>query len=95
MTNLINKLLAVFHLKLVSTKPVSLVNETVKFLNTVPESYLNDDIFFPPYVGDVIFLKDKITGIPYFRQKVRGMEDKYYDYEGDTYTSQELQEKLK
>jgi hypothetical protein len=94
MTNLINKILAIFQLKLVSTKPVSLVEESVKFLNTLPESYLCDDIFFPPYVGDVVFVKDEVAKKSYFRQQVLGMDDKYYDYGGDTYTLEEIQEKL-
>ncbi len=36
MINLLNKILSRFHLKLVSTKPVDLVKESVKFLNTIP-----------------------------------------------------------
>jgi hypothetical protein len=92
MITLLNKILAIFQLKLVSTKPVNLVEESVKFLNTVPESYLCDDIFFPPYVGDVVYVRDK-TGKSYFRQQVLGMDDKYYDYGGDTYTLEEIQEK--
>ena len=42
MTDLINKLLAFFNLKLVSTKPdTRLVKETVKFLNQ-HQDYWND-----------------------------------------------------
>lgn len=104
MTNLINKILARFQLKLVSTKPVSLVDETVKFLKN-HKDYWNDDVFSPPYVGDVVFVKDKITGQPYFRQS--GTEEKYFcDYDGDpnvsfnqmyeetTFTAEEMREKL-
>lgn len=95
MIELLNKLLSRLNLKIVSTKPVNLVEESVKFLNNVPESYLNDDVFFPPYVGDVVYVKDKVTGSPYFRQKVLGMEDQYYDIEGEHYTFQELKERTK
>jgi hypothetical protein len=41
---LINKLLAIFQLKLVSTKPVDLVKESVKFLNTLSPDDLCADI---------------------------------------------------
>ena len=93
MINLINRLLTRFDLKLVSTKPVDLVAETVKCLNTFPKDFLRNDSLLPPYVGDVVYVNDNI-GNSYFRVKVLGMEDKYYDYNGDTYTTEELQEKL-
>ena len=91
MYNLLNKLLSRFHLKLVSTKPVDLVKESVKFLNTLGD--LRNDGLLPPYVGDIIFVKDSKTRKTYFRQ-VLGKEYKYFDYDGDTYTPEELQEKL-
>jgi hypothetical protein len=107
MTNLINKILAIFQLKLVSTKPVNLVEETVKFLNQ-HQDFWNDDIFFPPYVGDVVFMKDKITGKSYIRQT--RPEEKYFcdkeenlkaylenkvdKVEETVFTAEELQEKL-
>ena len=90
MYNLLNKLLSRFHLKLVSTKPVDLVKESVKFLNTLGD--LRNDGLLPPYVGDITFVKDK-TGKTYFRQEV-GRDYKYFDYDGDTYTPEQLQEKL-
>ena len=91
MYNLLNKLLSRFHLKLVSTKPdTRLVKESVKFLNTLGD--LRNDGLLPPYVGDVTFVEDK-TGKTYFRQVV-GTEHKYFDYDGDTYTREQLQEKL-
>ena len=90
MYNLLNKLLSRFHLKLVSTKPVDLVKESVKFLNTLGD--LRNDGLLPPYVGDITFVEDK-TGKTYFR-KVVGTEHKYFDYDGDTYTPEQLQEKL-
>ena len=91
MINLLNKLLSRFHLKLVSTKPdTRLVKESVKFLNTLGD--LRNDGLLPPYVGDVTFVEDK-TVKTYFRQVV-GTEHKYFDYDGDTYTTEQLQEKL-
>ena len=90
MYNLLNKILSRFHLKLVSTKPVDLVKESVKFLNTLGD--LRNDGLLPPYVGDVTFVEDK-TGKTYFRQVV-GTEHKYFDYDGDSYTPEQLQEKL-
>ena len=93
MYNLLNKILSRFHLKLVSTKPdTRLVKESVKFLNTFSPNELRNDGLLPPYVGDVTFVEDK-TGKTYFRQVV-GTEHKYFDYDGDTYTPEQLQEKL-
>jgi hypothetical protein len=101
MITLINKILARFQLKLVSTKPVDLVEESVNFLNQ-HQDYWSDDIFFPPYVGDVVYIQEKVkgefpqvSGRTYFRHQVLGKEEEYYNYGGDTYTTQELQGKLK
>jgi hypothetical protein len=101
MINLLNKLLSRFNLKLVSTKPdTRLVDETVKFLNTIPPEDLRNDGLLPPYVGDVVYLQKavkgefpQVSGKTYFRQ-VLGKEYKYFDYDGDTYTPEQLQEKL-
>ena len=50
MINLINKLLAFFNLKLVSTKiDRSLVKESVKFLDTIPKDFLCDIDFFSTF----------------------------------------------
>ena len=93
MIDLFNKLLARFQLKIVSTKPdTRLVDETVEFLNTFSPDDLCDDKFFPPYVGDINYLEDK-NGKTYFRQEV-GRDYKYFDYDGDTYTPEQLEEKL-
>ena len=99
MYNLLNKILSRFHLKLVSTKPdTRLVKESVKFLNTLGD--LRNDGLLPPYVGDVVYHQKEVkgefpqvSGKTYFRQ-VLGKEYKYFDYDGDTYTPEELQEKL-
>ena len=95
MYNLLNKILSRFHLKLVSTKPVDLVKESVKFLNT-----LGDLRRKSPYVGDVVYHQKavkgefpQVSGKTYLR-KVVGTEHKYFDYDGDTYTPEQLQEKL-
>ena len=91
MYNLLNKILSRFHLKLVSTKPdTRLADETVKFLNTLGD--LRNDGLLPPYVGDINYFEDK-NEKTYFRQVV-GTEHKYFDYDGDTYTREQLQEKL-
>ena len=99
MYNLLNKILSRFHLKLVSTKPdTRLVKESVKFLNTLGD--LRNDGLLPPYVGDVVYHQKEVkgefpqvSGKTYFRQVV-GTEHKYFDYDGDTYTPEQLQEKL-
>ena len=102
MTDLINKLLAIFNLKLVSTKPnTRLVKETVKFLNQYKD-YWNGDVFFPPYVGDINYVQEsvkgefpQVSGGTYICEKLLGTEDKYYNYDGDTFTLEQLQENLK
>ena len=99
MYNLLNKILSLFHLKLVYTKPdTSLVKESVKFLNTLGD--LRNDGLLPPYVGDVVYHQKEVkgefpqvSGKTYLR-KVVGKEHKYFDYDGDTYTPEQLQEKL-
>ena len=99
MINLLNKILSRFNLKLVSTKPdTRLVDETVKFLNTLGD--LRNDGLLPPYVGDVVYLQKavkgefpQVSGKTYFRQEV-GRDYKYFDYDGDSYTPEQLQEKL-
>jgi hypothetical protein len=91
MITLLNKLLARFGFQLVSTKPdTRLVDETVKYLNTLGD--LRNDGLLPPYVGDINYLEDK-NGKTYFRQEV-GRDYKYFDYDGDTYTPEQLEEKL-
>jgi len=121
MINLINKLLSIFQLKLVSTKPVNMVEETVKYLNTIPKDALRDvdmveetvkflntipksalgDVGMTGYVGDVVYFQEmvkgefpQVSGKTYFRHQVLGKEDTYFDYDGNTYTAEELQEKL-
>ena len=98
MINLLNKILSRFHLKLVSTKPVDLVKESVKFLNTLGD--LRNDGLLPPYAGDVVYHQKEVkgefpqvSGKTYLR-KVVGKEHKYFDYDGDSYTPEQLQEKL-
>ena len=96
MYNLLNKILSRFHLKLVSTKPdTRLVKESVKFLNTLGD--LRNDGLLPPYVGDVVYHQKavkgefpQVSGKTYLR-KVVGTEHKYFDYDGDTYTPEQLQ----
>jgi hypothetical protein len=101
---LINKLLAIFQLKLISTKPDTRVaEETVKFLNTLGN--LCNDGLLPPYVGDIVYVMDK-NDKTYFRQEV-GTGYKYLcDYDGDEnvsfekmyketdFTEEQMREKL-
>ena len=98
MINLLNKILSRFHLKLISTKPVDLVEESVKYLNRLGD--LRNDSLLSPYVGDIVYLQERVkgefpqvSGKTYLR-KVVGTEHKYFDYGGDTYTTEQLQEKL-
>jgi len=60
MIDLLNKLLARFGFQLVSTKPdMSLVKETLRFMNTIPKSSLKSDELLPLYVGNINYLEDK------------------------------------
>ena len=101
MITIINKLLFYINLKLVSIKPdTSLVKETVKFLDTIPKDALCDIDFFSTYVGDINYIQEKVKGeFPQVSGKTyicqEGTETKYYDYNGDTYTAEQLQEKLR
>ena len=72
----------------------------MKFLNTIPPEDFHNDNLSPPYVGDVVYLQKavkgefpQVSGKTYFRQEV-GRDYKYFDYDGDTYTPEQLQEKL-
>ena len=65
MINLINKLLAKFDLKLISTKEVDLVEKTVNFLNKNPNYVSSSNHFDSVYVGDISYVKDK-SGTTYF-----------------------------
>lgn len=109
MYNLLNKILSRFNLKLVSTEPVDLVKESVKFLNRteysgglcgVHDVDITKEIPHDYYVGDVVYHQKavkgefpQVSGKTYLR-KVVGTEHKYFDYDGDTYTTEQLQEKL-
>jgi len=98
MIKLINKLLSYINLKLVSTKPdTMLVKETVKFLDTIPKDTLCGIDFFSTYVGDINYIQEKVKDeFPQVSGKTYiGTGDEYYNYEGDTFTPQELQEKLR
>jgi len=98
MIKLINKLLSYINLKLVSTKSdTSLVKETVKFLDTIPKDALCGIDFFSTYVGDINYVQEKVKDeFPQVSGKTYiETGDEYYDYEGDTYTTEELQKKLR
>jgi hypothetical protein len=102
---LINKLLAIFQLKLVSTKPVDLIQESVKYMNTLSPEELRNDNILSSYVGDINYVMDK-NDKTYFRQEV-GTGYKYFcDYDGDEnvsfekmyketdFTEEQMREKL-
>jgi hypothetical protein len=105
MINLLNKLLARFGFQLVSTKPtkpVDLVEATVKFMNTIPKSSLASDGLLFPYVGDINYVKEKVkgefpqvSGRTYYEHQVLGKDRTFFNFDGEKYTTQELAEKLK
>jgi len=110
MINLFNKLLARFNLQVVPKKEekqeeYSLVNETVKFLDTIPKSSLGE-IDASSWVGEITYLKDK-NGKTYFKD-IRS-KTYYCDYDmknpskevlghmisETTFAEEQLKEKLK
>ncbi len=93
MTNLINKLLAKFNLKLVYIKQkpdVSLVEASVKFLNENPKfvSYCKNDT--NDYLGNIIYVQEKVngefpqvSGETYYKSQHSQYEKYFCDYNGD------------
>jgi hypothetical protein len=102
MITLLNKLLSPFGFQLVSTKPdTSLVEATVKFMNTIPKSSLTDVGLLPPYVGDIKYVKERVkgefpqvSGKTYYEHQVLGKDRTYFNFDGEKYTTEELVEKL-
>ena len=104
MIELLNKLLARFGFQLVSTKPdMSLVEATVKFMNTIPKDTLRNDhlVSFTGYIGDINYVKEKVdgefpqvSGTTYYEHQVLGKDRTFFNFDGEKYTTQELAEKL-
>jgi len=101
MINLLNKILAVFKVKLVSTKPVDLVQETVKFMKENPE-YLSTAEFYPPYVGDINYVKERVegefpqvSGTTYFQSQVPTENKPYFNSDGEKLSEYQLKKRLK
>ena len=104
MTKLINKLLSYFNLKLVSTKPISFVEESVKFLNSIPKrkSALSGLEYMSCYVGDINYVQERVkgefpqvSGKTYFQHQVLGKDKTFFNFDGEKYTTEELEAKLK
>jgi hypothetical protein len=103
MIKLLNKILAKFQLELISTKvDTSLVEETVKFLNTIPKSALTDVGLLPPYVGDINYVKERVegefpqvSGTTYFKSQIPTEKKPFFNFDGEKLDEQELVEKLK
>ena len=100
MINLLNKILSRFHLKLISTKPVDLVEESVKYLNRLGD--LRNDSLLSPYVGDIVYLQERVkgefpqvSGKTYFQHQVLGKDKTFFNFDGEKYTTEELDAKLK
>jgi hypothetical protein len=102
MIKLLNKILSKFQLELVSTKvDTSLVEETVKFLNTIPKSALTDVDLLPPYVGDINYVKERVegefpqvSGTTYFKSQIPTEKKSFFNFDGEKLDEQELVEKL-
>jgi hypothetical protein len=105
MINLLNKLLARFGFQLVSTKPdMSLVEKTLRFMNTIPKDTLRNDhlVSFTGYIGDINYVKEKVegefpqvSGKTYYEEQHYRTNKKYFNFDGERYAPQELAEKLK
>ncbi len=75
---------------------------TVEFLNRCPKSSLTGDGLFPPYIGDINYVKEKVngefpqvSGKTYYEHQVLGKDITFFNFDGEKYTTQELAEKLK
>jgi hypothetical protein len=97
--DLFNKLLARFQLKIVSTKPVDLVEATVKFMNNHPKVFSGS--LGSEYIGDINYVKEKVngefpqvSGKTYYEHQVLGKDRTFFNFDGEKYTTQELVEKL-
>lgn len=103
MITLLNKLLARFGFQLVSTKPdTSLVEATVKFMDTIPKKHFEYDSLLSSYVGDINYVKERVegefpqvSGKTYYVEQHYGTNKKYFDFDGEKYAPEELAEKLK
>ena len=103
MIKLLNKILAKFQLELISTKvDTSLVEDTVKFLNTIPKSSLTDhSASFSGYVGDINYVKERVegefpqvSGTTYFKSQIHTEQKPFFNFDGEKLDEQELVEKL-
>ena len=106
MIKLLNKILKRFNLQLISTKPdLSLVKETLKFMKDNSKHFEGDQHLYSitsGYVGDINYVKERVegefpqvSGTTYYQHQVYGGDKTFYNYEGQSFTTQELQEKLK
>ena len=113
MINLINRLLAKFNLKLeyINQKPdTSLVEASVRFMDTMPKRTLSDRGLLSTYVVDINYIQKHVNGeFPQVSGETyyKSASEKYFcDYNGDetapfekmheatTFTEQQLQNKL-
>ena len=104
MIKLLNKILNRFGFELVNKNPdMTLVEASVKFLDMCPKSSLVDhSASFSSYIGDINYVKERVegefpqvSGETYYQHQVLGKDKTFYNYEGQTFTPQELAEKLK
>ena len=101
MIDLFNKLLAQFGFQLVSTKPdTTLVEATVKFMNENPKQFTGS-LDCDDYIGDINYVKEKVngefpqvSGKTYYEHQVLGKDRTFFNFDGDTYTPEQLEEKL-
>jgi len=90
MTNLINRLLAKFNLKLeyINQKPdTRLVEASVRWMDTIPRSMIPNNCFISSYVGDINYIQKKVNGeFPQVSGETyyKSASEKYFcDYNGD------------
>ena len=105
MIKLLNKILKRFNLQLISTKPdLSFVEAAVKFMKDNPKFVSDSEYssFVDGYVGNINYVKERVegefpqvSGTTYYQHQVYGGDKTFYNYEGKTFTPQELAEKLK
>ena len=106
MINLLNKILKRFGFQLVSTKPVkpdtTLVEATVKFMDTIPKKYFEYDNVLSSHIGDINYVQEFVTGeFPqrsgktYFKSQIRTDQKPFFNYDGKKLSEYQLKKELK
>ena len=103
MIKLLNKILKRFNLQLISTKSdLSLVKETVKFMNDHPKYFDGYSIPESTYIGDINYVKERVegefpqvSGTTYFKSQIPTEKKPFFNYDGEKLSEYQLKKKFK